>query len=188
MRDTFQRSNICAMMNELQNLCWPENEPFDIAEVEFIGYHANSTSKHKRLEGMITIEYRHRVSLEQDLRVGLLLAMHIGSYIPMDKEVCGLKWCPIRNEMGTTACTVTKVTVRRTARGHCRQEIPMGEYDRNRRRWSLKGKTKETLYLRKMATRVGDSSLAILNKIRTRKWNSRPPNPRLTKARQETNI
>ena len=33
----------------------------------------------KRLEGMITIEYRQHVQLEQDLLVGLLLAMHIGN-------------------------------------------------------------------------------------------------------------
>ena len=107
-------------MNALQSLCWPENDPFDITEVEFMGYYANSTSKHKRLEGMITIEYRHRVSLEQDLLVGLLLVMHIGNDIPKDEDGCGLKWYPIRNEMGVTTCTVTKVTDRRTTRGHCR--------------------------------------------------------------------
>ena len=127
-----------------------------------------------------------RVSLEQDLLVGLLLTMHIRNDIPKDEDGCGLKWYPIRNEMGVTTCTVTKVTVRRTTRGHCRQEIPMGEYDRNRQRWSLKGKTKETSYLLKMAMRGGDSSLAILNKIHKRKWNSRPPNPHLTETKQET--
>ncbi len=52
------RRNICTILNTLQNQCWPENEPFDITEVEFMGYHANSSTKHKRLEGMITIEYR----------------------------------------------------------------------------------------------------------------------------------
>ena len=163
-----------------------ENDPFDIAEVEFMGYYVNSSSKHKWLEGMITIEYRHRVSLEQDLLVGLLLTMHIRNDIPKDEDGCGLKWCPIQNEMCVTTCTVTKVTDRRITRGHCRQEIPMGEYDRNRQRWSLKGKTKETSYLLKMTMSGGDSSLVILNKIRKRKWNSRPPNPRLTEAKQET--
>ena len=151
-----------------------------------MGYHANSTSKHKRLEGMITIEYRPRIPLEQDLLVGLLLVMHMGNDIPRDEEGCGLKWCPIRNKLGETTCTITKVTTRRTTRGHCRQEIPLGEYDRNRQRWSLKGKTKETSYLLKLATKGDNSSLAILNKIRTRKWNSAPPNSRLTGARQET--
>ena len=174
------------MMNALQNQYCPENEPFGIAEMEFMGYYVNSTSTHKRLEGMITIEYRPRVSLEQDLLVGLLLTIHIGNDIPTDEDGCGLKWCPIRNELGTTTCTVTKVMVRRTTRGHCRQEIPLGEYDRNRQRWSLKGKTKETSYLLKMVMRGDESSLAILNKIRTRKWNSKPPNPRLTEEKQES--
>jgi hypothetical protein len=86
------RLNICTMMNTLQNQCCPENEPFDIAEVEFMGYHANSSTKHKRLEGMITIEYRPRTPLEQDLLIGLLLAMYIGNDIPLDEEGCGLKW------------------------------------------------------------------------------------------------
>ena len=53
---TQMRSNICAMVK---------------------GYHANSTTRYKRLEGMITIEYRHRVPLEHDLLVRLLLAMYI---------------------------------------------------------------------------------------------------------------
>ena len=183
---SLMRLSICTMLNTLQNQCWPENEPFDIAEVEFMGYHANSTSKHKRLEGMITIEYRPKIPLEQDLLVGLLLAMHIGNDIPKGQEGCGFKWCPIRNELGETTCTVTKVTTRRTTKGHCRQEIPMGEYNRNRQHWSLKDKTKETLYLLKMAARGDDSSLAVLNKIRTRKWNSTPPNPRATRAKQGT--
>lgn len=90
------------------------------------------------------------------------------------------------NEMGTTVCTVTKVTVRRTSRGHCRQDIPLGEYDRKLQGWTLQVKTRETMYLMKLTTRGDDSSLEILNKIRSGKWNSRPPNPRLTKTKHET--
>ncbi len=45
---------------------------------------------------MITIEYRHHIPLEQDLQVGLLLAMHIVSDIPAGEAGSGLKWCPIR--------------------------------------------------------------------------------------------
>ncbi len=180
------RLNICTMLNKLQNQCWPENEPFDIAEVEFMGYQANSSTKHKRLEGMITIEYRPRIPLEQDLLIGLLLAIHMGNDIPQDDEGCGLKWCPIRDKLGETTCMVTKVTSRRTTRGHCRQEIPMGLYERNRQRWTFKDKTKETSYLLKLATKGDNSSLSILNKIRTRKWNSAPPNSRSTSKNQET--
>jgi hypothetical protein len=112
-----------------------------------MGYHANRSTKHKRLEGMITIEYRPRIPLKHDLLVGLLLAMHMGNDIPRDDEGCELKWCPIRNKLDETTCTITKVTSRRTTRGHCRQEIPMGVYDRNRQRWTFKGKTKRDLVL-----------------------------------------
>ena len=172
------RSNICAMVNKLQKSCWPENKPFGIDEVDFIGYHANSTTRYKRLEGMITIEYRHRVPLEHDLLVRLLLAMYIGNDIRPGEEGCDLKWCPVRNEMGATECTVTRVMARRTSRGHCRHDIPLGEHNRKLQRWSLQGKTRETMYLIKLATRGADSSLAILDKIRSGKWNSRPPNLR----------
>ena len=117
---TQMRSRICTMLNKLQESCWPENQPFGIEEIEFVGYHAYNNTDHQRLEGMITIEYRHRTPLEQDLQIGLLMAMYIGNDIPAGEEGCGLKWCPLRNEIGTTACTVTKVTTRRTTRGHCR--------------------------------------------------------------------
>jgi hypothetical protein len=94
------RLNICTMLITLQNQCWSENKPFDITEVEFMGYHVNSSTKHKRFEGMITIEYKPRIPLEQDLLIGLLLTMHMGNDIPEDDEDCGLKWCPIRDKLG----------------------------------------------------------------------------------------
>jgi hypothetical protein len=50
----------------------------------------------------------------------------------------------------------------------------------------LKAKQKETSYLLKLATKGDNSSLAILDKIRTRKWNSAPPNSRSTGENQET--
>ena len=81
----------CEMLNKLQQLCWPDNEPFKIEEINFIGYHAHSKSEFKRLEGMIMIEYRHHVQLEQDLLVGLLLAMYIGNDIPQGEGDSGLK-------------------------------------------------------------------------------------------------
>jgi hypothetical protein len=48
---------------------------------------------------MITIAYRQYVQLEQDLLVGLLLAMYIDNDIPQGEGDNGLKWCPLRNEM-----------------------------------------------------------------------------------------
>ena len=57
------------MLNKLQQQCWPDNAPFKIEEIKFVGYFAHSHSEHKRLEGMITIEYRPHTSLEQDLQV-----------------------------------------------------------------------------------------------------------------------
>ena len=45
------------MLNKLQQMCWSDNEPFKIEEINFTDYHtiAYNTSDHKRLEGMITI-------------------------------------------------------------------------------------------------------------------------------------
>jgi hypothetical protein len=135
------------MLNKLQQRCWPDNAPFTIAEINFIGYFAHSPSENKKLEGMITIEYRHHTPLEQDLQVGLLLVMHIGNDIPTGEAGSGLKWCPIRNELAHTSCTVTRVSARRSTRGHCRQDIPLGIYDRKQQRWTLKDKTDEIAYL-----------------------------------------
>jgi hypothetical protein len=167
------------MLNKLQQMCWPDNEPFKIEEINFIGYHAHSTPEFKRLEGMITIEYRQHVQLEQDLLVGLLLAMHIGNDIPQGEAGSGLKWCPLRNEIAYTACTVTRVTARRSTRGHCRQDIPLGVYDRKQKRWTLRDKTDEITYLLHLARKSDDMSLTILDRIRSAPWKSRSPNLRM---------
>jgi hypothetical protein len=173
------------MLNKLQQRCWPDNAPFTIDEINFIGYFAHSPSETKRLEGMITIEYRHHTPLEQDLQVGLLLAMHIGNDIPTGEAGSGLKWCPIRNELAHTSCTVTRVSARRSTRGHCRQDIPLGIYDRKQQRWTLRDKTEEIAYLLKLAGKSDDSSMIILNKIRSAPWNSKPPNLRIVKEKCE---
>ena len=172
------RVNTCEMLNKLQKMCWPDNEEFKIHDVECIGYHADSTSRSRRLEGMITISYRPQVPMEQDILVGILLAMYIGNDIPEGSRGSGLKWDPIRNEMAYTACTVTRVSARRTTRGHCRQDIPLGAYDRKQQRWTLKGHHKEIEYLMQMIRRGDDASLAILDKIRAAPWKTRPPNMR----------
>ena len=132
---------------------------------------------------MITIEYRPHIPLEQDLQVGLLLAMYMGNDIPTGQAGSGLKWCPIRNEMSHTSCTVTRVSARRSTRGHCRQDIPLGIYDRKQQRWTLKDRTDEITYLMKLAGRSDDSSMTILDKIRAAPWKSKPPNLRLVKER-----
>ena len=144
---TRMRTVTWEMLNKLQQMWWPDNEPFKIEEINFIGYHAHSKSELKRLEGIITIEYRQHVQLEQDLLVGLLLAMYIGNDIPEGETVIGLKWFPLRNEIACTACTVTRVTARRSTRGHYRQDIPLGVYDRQQQRWTLRDKTDEISYL-----------------------------------------
>ncbi len=127
---------------------------------------------------MITIEYRQHVQLEQDLLVGLLLTMYIGNDIPEGESDSGLKWCPLRNEISCTARTVTRVTARRSTRGHCRQDIPLGVYDRQQERWTLRDKTDEVSYLLHLTRKRNDLSLTILDRIRSAPWKSRSPNLR----------
>jgi hypothetical protein len=62
--------------------------------------------------------------------------------------------------------------------GHCRQDIPLGAYDRKQQRWTLKVHHKEIEYLMQMIRRGNDASLAILDKIRAAPWKTRPPNMR----------
>ena len=70
------RFNICVMLNKLQKICWPENVNFEIQDVECISYTTYNTTKAKRLEGMITVNYRPHTPMEQDILVGILLAMY----------------------------------------------------------------------------------------------------------------
>ena len=125
---------------------------------------------------MITIEYHRHVPLEQDDLVGLLLTMNIGNDIPEVSRDGGLKWCPLRNETSYTAYTVTKVTTRSTTRGYYRQDIPLDEYDRKHRRWTLQGKHKEVEYLVNLVKKGDDVSLVILDKLRSTPWKNRSPN------------
>ncbi len=132
----------------------------------------------KRLEGMITVNYRLHSIMEQDILVGVLLAMHMGNDIPAGERGCAHKWCPVRNTLSHTACTVTKVSARCTTRGHCRQDIPLGTYDRKSGRWTLKGNHKEVDKLMSLIRKGDDVSLAVLEKIRAAPWKARPPNVR----------
>ena len=151
---TTMRLNTCAMLNKLQKICWPDNEDFGIQDVECISYMANGSTKAKRLEGMITVNYRPQVPMEQDILVGILLAMHMGNDIPDGERGSGIKWCPLRNEVTYTTCTVTRISVRRTTRGHCRHDIPLGTYDRKQQRWTLKGNYTEVDYLMKLIRKL----------------------------------
>ena len=54
-------------------------------------------SKFKKLDGMITTEYRQRIPLEQDLLVGILLVIYMGYDIPKGEKGSGLKWCLVPN-------------------------------------------------------------------------------------------
>ena len=116
--------------------------------------------------------------MEQDILVGVLLAMHMGNDIPDGERGCAHKWCPLRNTLAHTACTVTRVSARRTTKGHCRQDIPLGTYDRKLRRWTLRGKHTEVDNLMSLIRKGDDVSLAVLEKMRAAPWKARPPNAR----------
>ena len=68
---------------------------------------------------------------------------------------------------------------------HCSQDIPLGIYDRKQQRWTLKDKTDEIAYLLKLAGKSDDSSMIILDKIRSAPWKSKPPNLRIVKEKCE---
>jgi hypothetical protein len=176
---TTMRFNTCAMLNKLQKICWPDNANFEIQDVECVSYIAHNTTTAKRLEGMITVNYRPHTPMEQDILVGVLLAMYMGNDIPDGEKGSGFKWCPLRNTLAYTACTVTRVSARRTTRGHCRQDIPLGMYDRKQRRWTLKGNHTEVDKLMTLIRKGDDVSLAVLEKMRTAPWKARPPNARM---------
>ena len=134
---------------------------------------------------MITVNYRPHTPMEQDILVGVLLAMYMGNDIPDGEQGSGFKWCPLRNTLTHTACTVTRVSARRTTRGHCRQDIPLGMYDRKQRRWTLKGNHTEVAKLMSLIKKGDDVSLAVLEKMLAAPWKARPPNARMIANRCE---
>ncbi len=143
-----------------------------------MSYIAHNTTTAKRLEDMITVNYRPHIPMEQDILVGVLLAMYMDNDIPNGERGCAHKWCPLRNTLAHTACTVTRVSARRTTKGHCRQDIPLGTYDRKLQRWTLRGKHTEVDKLMSLIRKGDDVSLAVLEKMRASPWKARPPNPR----------
>jgi hypothetical protein len=115
----------------------------------------------------------------------LQVAIKTLQIIPVGERGCSHKWCPVRNTMSYSACTVTKVSARRTTRGHCRQDIPLGMYDRKLRTWTLKGNHKEVDKLMSLIRKGDDVSLAVLEKIRASPWKARSPNVRTIANRFE---
>jgi hypothetical protein len=111
--------------------------------------------------------------------------MYMVNDIPDGEKVSGFKWCPLRNTLTYTACTVTRVSARSTTRGHCCQDIPLGTYDRKQRRWTLKGNHTEVDHLMTLIRKGDDGSLAILEKMRSVPWKARPPNVRKIISRCE---
>jgi hypothetical protein len=89
---TTMRLDTCAMLNKLQKICWPDNANFEIQDVECVSYIAHNTTTEKRLEGMITVNYRPHIPMEQDILVGVLLAMYMGNDIPNGERGCAHKW------------------------------------------------------------------------------------------------
>ena len=89
---TTMRLDTCVMLNKLQKVCWPDNANFEIQDVECVSYIAHNNTTAKRLEGMITVNYRPHIPMEQDILVGVLLAMHMGNDIPNGERGCAHKW------------------------------------------------------------------------------------------------
>ena len=105
------RLNTCVMLNKLQKICWPDNIDFEIQDNECVSYIVKGAAKSERLEGMITVSYRPHTPMEQDILVGILLAMHIGNDIPDGEKGSGFKWCPLRNALAYTAGIIWRWTI-----------------------------------------------------------------------------
>jgi hypothetical protein len=76
---TTMRFNICAMLKKLQKTSWPDNVDFEIQDIECISYIADGATKARRLEDMITVNYRPHTPMEQDILVGILLTSLYGN-------------------------------------------------------------------------------------------------------------
>ena len=68
------RNEIVGILNHMQQLCWPKNDSYTAADVDFVGF----TNDQGMMEGMISISKRNETLFEDDCLVGAILAFFIG--------------------------------------------------------------------------------------------------------------
>ena len=68
------RKEIVGILNHIQQLCWPENDAYTAADVDFVGF----TNDRGMMEGMISTGKRDAMLFEDGCLVGAILAFFMG--------------------------------------------------------------------------------------------------------------
>ena len=115
------RNEIVGILNHIQQLCWPKNDAYTAADVDFVGF----TNDQGIMEGMISISKRDETLFEDDCLVGAILAFFIGHRV-REKRVQAFQWCPARCELGESSCGITGITVANSFNGRSRRQVVFG--------------------------------------------------------------
>ena len=113
--------DILELLNLIQSKCRPMTRAFQVEDVDFVGFYNDEGM----LEGMLSIQVRRDVSLEDDQLVGAYAALFFGNMIQTGPGA-HMKWCPVRRKFGSTACVVTSVSVAKHTRGSERCQLRLG--------------------------------------------------------------
>jgi hypothetical protein len=115
------RQELVGIVNEIQQKCWTEHEPWKLEEVDFLGL-INAEGK---MEGMVTLARRTTSTTDQDLLVGSALAMMMGSNIQRGNG-SWFKWCPVKGQLGSSRCGVVSISAARSKQGRIWRAVTIG--------------------------------------------------------------
>ena len=153
------------ILNHIQQLCWPENEAYTAADVDFVGF----TNEQGMMEGMISISKRNETLFEDDCLVCAILAFFIGHRV-REKRVQAFQWCPARCELGESSCGITGITVANDFKGQSRRQVVFGTQRPGRATWVVNsGRDGTVRRIAAVLCKTG-SKEALLTRLKYRKW------------------
>ena len=101
--------------------------------------------------------------------MGILMAFMLGNSVPRGPGV-DLRWCPLSQRIGTTSCSLTGVTVRRSLFNSMRREVRFGHQRRGQVEWSLTNSKDPTLRRMIKVLTKATSGSDLLSFLKDRNW------------------
>ena len=160
------RSQLVEVLTKIQQVCGAENAPFEVTDIGYMAY----INKENKLEGIITIQKRARETLEDDIVMGAMLALHIGNNV-QSVTAQSFKWCPVSGEYGQTQCGVTAITAAHTWAGLSRRKMVMGTQRAGKRTWIIRDPKEGTIrrIIALLSGRTGDRT-SLIARLATTPW------------------
>ena len=146
-------------------MCWPENEAYTAADVDFVGF----TNDRGMMEGMISIDKRDEMLFEDDCLVGAILSFFIGHRV-REKRVQAFQWCPVRCELGESSCGIKSVTVANYFNGRSHRQVVFRTQRPGRATWVVNnGRDGTVRRIAAVLCKTGSKEV-LLTRLKYRKW------------------